>query len=141
VSIFHDEKKFFAVLYLKMLFPFCVKYYQIFQQYLFIFPKFALLVGWIRENVTTYNNCCQVIANDEMVIYDIDNRWPFSTNDCLNWCKYAGIVYLEEEQGQHFIFSQDMLPTPSVWFSSSPTLLWRLAGITARGFLISGCLG
>jgi hypothetical protein len=37
-----------------------------------------------------------------MVIYDIDNSWPGSTNDARIWRTSAAKVYLEEEQGQHF---------------------------------------
>jgi hypothetical protein len=37
-----------------------------------------------------------------MLIYDIDNSWPGSTNDARIWWTSEAKIYLEEEQNQHF---------------------------------------
>jgi hypothetical protein len=59
-------------------------------------PGIALQKFWCRKQFYAIN--CQVIANDEKVIYDVDCDWPGSAHDARIWRRSLAKQYLEQQR-------------------------------------------
>ncbi len=67
-----------------------------------------------RKNCYAIN--CQVIANDQRLIYDIDNGWPGATNDARVWHLSEVKGYLDEDHQHHFfLMAGDSAYPISAW--------------------------